>query len=422
MQQNGVEPGRQPTGFVITRKTFPRFDQGFEKRLSNPLTAPLGAQNQITNEFQAKDYLAWSDQFETDFNLIRQALKRPYARMDGDYSVPYAIPIPNFLTMRKVAQVLAQRAHCYLLLNQPEQALGELTLLNDVRRLLEAAPTEKPMTLLAAMIKVAVTGLYVDTIAEGFQRRIWQEPQLVALQNQLGKVDLLPFVAEAFRDELAATTYTLEKTPPAVIADQFISVRGAKPNLWLRLKDPFYTFLVFTPRGWVYQNMVIHGRLLENMLDSYDPTNDLIFPNEADKSAEKAHALKKWSPYAFLAVMVQPNFVRATQTLAYNQTLANEAQIACALERYRLAHGEYPETLDALVPQFIEKLPHDIIGGQPSQGSGPASQPLHYRRTPDGKFLIYSVGWNGTDDGGQPSPSGGNGWIDFTKGDWVWKN
>ena len=43
--------------------------------------------------------------------------------------------------------------------------------------------------------------------------------------------------------------------------------------------------------------------------------------------------------------------------------MVNEAQIACALERYRLAHGEYPETLDALVPQFIEKVPHDIIGG-----------------------------------------------------------
>ena len=46
--------------------------------------------------------------------------------------------------------------------------------------------------------------------------------------------------------------------------------------------------------------------------------------------------------------------------------MANEAQIVCALERYRLAHGEYPGTLDALSPQFIEKIPHDIIGGSRS--------------------------------------------------------
>ena len=51
-----------------------------------------------------------------------------------------------------------------------------------------------------------------------------------------------------------------------------------------------------------------------------------------------------------------PNFTKAMQTTAHNQTLVNEAQIACALERYQLAHGEYPETLDALVPQFMRKI------------------------------------------------------------------
>ena len=64
--------------------------------------------------------------------------------------------------------------------------------------------------------------------------------------------------------------------------------------------------------------------------------------------------------------------------------------MAIALERYRLAHGEYPESLDVLAPQFMAKLPHDIINGQP----------LHYRRTSDGQFVLYSVGWNETDDGG----------------------
>jgi hypothetical protein len=68
----------------------------------------------------------------------------------------------------------------------------------------------------------------------------------------------------------------------------------------------------------------------------------------------------------------------------------NLARTACALERYRLAHGKYPQTLDSLAPQFIAKLPHDPIGGQP----------LHYRTTDDGQFILYSVGWNEKDDGG----------------------
>ncbi|HTV42564.1 MAG TPA: hypothetical protein VMF08_18510 [Candidatus Sulfotelmatobacter sp.] len=62
---------------------------------------------------------------------------------------------------------------------------------------------------------------------------------------------------------------------------------------------------------------------------------------------------------------------------------------------------------------FIESNPQDIID----------SQPLHYRRTEDGKFLLYSVGWNEIDDGGQEVPSNQDGWVtDFSKGDWVWGN
>lgn len=45
---------------------------------------------------------------------------------------------------------------------------------------------------------------------------------------------------------------------------------------------------------------------------------------------------------------------------------------------------------DALAPQFIIKLPHDVINGQP----------LKYRRTDDGSFILYSMGWNEKDDGG----------------------
>ena len=147
------------------------------------------------NEIIAAKYLAWSDQFQPEFDLMREALKRPYARMDGDYSKPNEQPIPNFINVRAVAQVLAQRAKCDLLLGQPDKALEELTLLHDTCRLLEAAPTGKPMTLVAAMINVAVTGLYVDTIANGIQPRRWQEPQLVVIQKQLNGINLAPIVA-----------------------------------------------------------------------------------------------------------------------------------------------------------------------------------------------------------------------------------
>jgi len=83
---------------------------------------------------------------------------------------------------------------------------------------------------------------------------------------------------------------------------------------------------------------------------------------------------------------------------------------------YYLVHGDYPETLDALVPQFMEKIPRDIIGGKP----------LHYRRTDNGKFLLYSVGWNETDDGGVVNLREGSHWTGKQwvpdPSDWVWRN
>jgi hypothetical protein len=117
------------------------------------------------------------------------------------------------------------------------------------------------------------------------------------------------------------------------------------------------------------------------------------------------------SPYYFYFPMIFPDFSPKARTFAFRQASIDMARTACALERCRLANGVYPETLDALAPQFIEKLPHDVINGQP----------LHYRRTDDGKFLLYSVGWNEKDDGGVVVLYTGGGAVDVTKGDWVWQ-
>jgi hypothetical protein len=300
-----------------------------------------------------------------------------------------------------------------LLLGQPDKALQELTLMHDMRHMLEAAPAGKPMTLVAAMINVAVTGLYVDTIAGGIQSRAWQEPQLAALQKQLADINLNPFVSGALQEEPAGFCRDAQIMP----LYKLLNLGNIISNLKFSTKWSIKVGWWLWPRGWTYQNMLNVVVLQQKPLEGFDLAQDTIAPRkfeEANRAVDQFVSRGK-APrrYKFLAAVGIPNYFRAEQTTAHNQTMVNEAQIACALERYHLTHSEYPEMLDALTPQFIEKIPHDIIGGQP----------LHYRRTGDGKFLLYSVGWNETDDGGQESltktPNGG---IDLTKGDWVWKN
>jgi hypothetical protein len=189
-------------------------------RLQIVITADPGIfQVQLVNVriTSAADYLVWSDQFVPAFDEIREALKRPYAILPGDYSQPYQIPIPNFITMRGLAQTLGQRAQCYLLLGEPDKALHELTLVHDVCRILEKPPTGQPETLIEAMINVAIHGLYVGIIQEGFQRHEWQESQLEALQEQLAQVNLPFFVSDAFQTMPASECLNIELIPPSRI-------------------------------------------------------------------------------------------------------------------------------------------------------------------------------------------------------------
>jgi hypothetical protein len=108
--------------------------------------------------------------------------------------------------------------------------------------------------------------------------------------------------------------------------------------------------------------------------------------------------------------MAFPGISACVMKTAKIQSQLDLARVATALERYRLAHGNYPETLDALAPQFIAQLPHDIINGQP----------LHYRLSNDGQFVLYSVGWNETDDGGVAGLTANGKSLDNQTGDWVW--
>jgi hypothetical protein len=70
--------------------------------------------------------------------------------------------------------------------------------------------------------------------------------------------------------------------------------------------------------------------------------------------------------------------------------------VAVALERYRLAHGRFPEKLGELTPTYLAAIPRDLFDGNP----------LRYRLV-DGKPVVYSIGIDGDDDGGRP-PAGAN--------------
>jgi hypothetical protein len=77
------------------------------------------------------------------------------------------------------------------------------------------------------------------------------------------------------------------------------------------------------------------------------------------------------------------------QTDSVVQAYTRTAIVALACERYRLAHGRWPDRLEQLVPEFLPRVPADPF----------ASGALKLRRFPHAIF-VYSVGWDRHDDGG----------------------
>lgn len=73
----------------------------------------------------------------------------------------------------------------------------------------------------------------------------------------------------------------------------------------------------------------------------------------------------------------------------YRQARARVTLAALAVERYRLAEGHLPQSLDNLVPAYMKIVPEDPFDGQS----------LRYRRMKTG-FVVYSVNDDLSDNGG----------------------
>ena len=65
-------------------------------------------------------------------------------------------------------------------------------------------------------------------------------------------------------------------------------------------------------------------------------------------------------------------------------------RVALALAAYRVDQGKHPEKLSELSPRYLAQVPKDRF----------TDAELHYQRQ-NGGYLLYSVGRNGTDDGGR---------------------
>jgi hypothetical protein len=247
------------------------------------------------------------------------------------------------------------------------------------------------------MISITLQPVY-----EGLAEHQWSDAQLTELNSELAKLDFLADYEFSMRGERAMGLEGLEymrRTRNLEVLDENANAHTIPVNF-------------FIPSAFFYQNELTMARMHQQWtLPLVDVANRSVSPETVrENDMEATNALSHFSPYNMFARMLFPALTKSVKRYARAQSSVDLARIAIALERYRNAHGAYPDSLEALAPKFIEKVPQDVINGGE----------LKYRRTGD-ILVLYSVAWNGTDDGGIVAQTK-TGAYDWDHGDLVWKD
>jgi hypothetical protein len=342
------------------------------------------------------------------FDLVRKAAAFPAIDFHLNYRQGFSLPLPHLDPLRAAGQRLSAAVLCDLHDGDTAAAGTNLqTMLGLVR-----GTANEPLAI-SQLARLAMARLCVADTWEFLQSPGVSDSQLEAIQQQWTDLQFTQpaeralemeramglMMAERMRSSRAEFRQVLggytgsgfsSSSPGEAIARE-VAV-GAKQVLW-RL---FFAYPDQLRALKGYQALLDSFRLLE----SGQPFNTAkaqlqirfaqlgqLSNEESGLRMDEPDVLKLFSEAAF-------SLQRILNRVYYIETARELTVTALALKRYQLRHGQYPPALSALVPELLPALPLDPADGQP----------LRYRLKSDGAFLLYSVGENGVDDGGDAAP------------------
>ncbi len=332
-------------------------------------------------------------QFDPQLTELANAARRPASVFPLRYEDDFNMLLPHLAVLKGAASLTRLRALARLQAGQINEAL------DDVRLILRFADALKDEPLIISqLVRIAILNVGLQPVWDGLRQNRWNEAQLKALQGSLDQAFVLDGYPRCLRGENAIVNATLDKMRTGRVSSQ-------------SLHESFGKQLTFIPAGWLYQNQLSLTRFhRERLTPVIDPRARRAYP-ELAAAAESDPALSSRTPYNFFVAMLVPAVAKTALKFAKAQASLDLAATACALERFHLTTGSYPEKLADLPAPLTQELHPDLISGEP----------LRYARTSDGRYQIFSVGWNGADDQGEVAHPRRSTNVDATQGDWVWR-
>ena len=359
-----------------------------------------------------------------DLDSFQNLTNHPILDFSLDYEKGFDLLLPYLASLKRSAQWLSAAVLCDLHEGDPKSACADVHIMLAI-----AKGDSDERVLISQLVRFAITAIGANATWEILQNPNVSDNDLAQLQQDWESLEFVSPLEQSLKfervselQEFAETRTSTEKfnkfwgyfyAPDAPKPD--ISQFGVpiRRSLFLRKLDGIRWRWFWS---YQYEFYGLHG--LQVVIDAtrMTETNGFFLSAElfANTNLTKLNR-EQDSVHGLRGAFSAGARITALRKAATAQTARNVVVAAIALKRYELRHHQLPDKLNQLVPDFLESVPTDYMDGQP----------LRYRRNADGTFLLYSVGENGKDDGGNPSPeesieSSSYYWQNFVALDWVW--
>jgi hypothetical protein len=372
-------------------------------------------------------------QNSTVFAELEVALAQPVFDNHLDYSLGPKMKSPHLGSIKNLVQWLQCRIAYSLHTENRADALAGLACEIQLPKLIA-----KDRVLIGELFRNAICAIALTDTWEALQFEGWSDPELAHLQDKWATQSFIPQMINSMERELINMILTFETYRAsnketyqtlalvAQVQTAFQDFGGPEEAggssfledlpLWESLRG-FWQRQIYC-RVWRFAWS--HQAERRALGDVYTAL-ELMRRQEAAQSwrlvvdeFEVLEQDKKYGHYdrlRFIPFDLLSTYAKAAVRPMRSETDRSLCRAAIALQRYFLRCQSYPESLDALVPEFLSSVPTDYMDGQP----------IKYRLNTDGSFTLYSVGTDGVDNGGDTSPpDGSKSRIRWLRKDYVW--
>lgn len=341
-------------------------------------------------EWTMVDELMQDERLQTQLELIYEIAERHYFQPDWQYELGPAMMIPEVGVARKAAQLLLMDAAQAVRSNDLEKANRSLKSVIALSLQAEQCPSLISYLTAIAMRGLASSFLEAATLEYGstaaFDPELWRHNVHDRWQYPMDgeRLCMGKIIYEAF---LKGDKEAFEKINGSPAPKKFVALRLSPVASYFRYDYVFYLEYMEAARAMDRKFFQDYAKLNQEL-------DEQMF---ASDMGNYMHMLSK-------ILIPALSKVREVAFRSDTQNIINRT--ALQVGTYKEEHGEYPEQLDALVPEYLERIPVDLFNGEP----------LVYRTEGDG-FALYSVGPNFRDDNGVTNDQGT---ADEDEGDLIW--